>query len=97
MSRRVGTLKSRSRGNGDVPPTVFRHLAEEPKRLGRPFGDAVAGSNKRTFGENPAARKSSRVVFSVKRRLALNSFCLFSAACSMRVTFAGQLRLAGTI
>lgn len=76
---------------------VFRHLIEEPKRLGRPSGDAAAASNKRTLGENPAARKSSRVRFSVRRRLALNSLFLFSAAHSMRVTFAGQFRVIGKI
>jgi hypothetical protein len=70
---------------------------EEPKRPGRPSGDAVAASNKRTLGENPAARKLSRVMSSVKRRPALNSLCLFSAARSMRGTFAGQFRVVGKI
>jgi hypothetical protein len=89
--------ETRSRGRGDVAPTVFRHLVEELKRPGRPCDDAATVSNKRTFGENAAACKMSRVMFSVTRRLALNSSCLFSAACSMRVTFAGQFRVVGKI
>jgi hypothetical protein len=89
--------KTQSRGSGDVAPTVFRHLVEELKRLERPSDDAAAASNKRTFGENSAACKMSRVMFSVTRRFVLNSSCLFSAACSMRVTFADQFRVVGKI
>lgn len=78
-----------------VALTDLRHLVKEPKRLERPSGDAAVVSSKRTLGENPAACKSSRVMFSVKRRLALNS--LLSAACSMRVTFARHFRVIGKI
>lgn len=76
---------------------MFRHLIEEPKRLKRPSGEAAAASNKRTLDENPAARKSSRVMSRVKRRLVLNSLLLFSAAHSMRVTLSGQFRVIGKI
>jgi hypothetical protein len=94
MLRRVAT-KKRGRAAAPVAPTLLGHLVEEPKRPGRPSGDAAAASNKRPLGENPAARKLSRVMVSVNRRLALNSLCLFSAACAMRVTFAGQFRIVG--
>jgi hypothetical protein len=89
--------KKRGRAAAAVARTVLRHLVEEPKRLGRPSGDAATASNKRPLGENSAARKLSRVIVSVDRRLAMNSPCLFSAACSMRVTFAGRSHVVGKI
>jgi hypothetical protein len=98
MLRRVATHKTRSGGGGGVAPSVFRHLGEELKRPGASTrGAAEAGaaaSNKRTLGEIRAARRLSRM-FSPKRRLGLNSLCLCGAACSMRVTSAGQFRVIG--
>jgi hypothetical protein len=98
---RVDTQKTRSRRSGDVALTVFRRLGEELKRPGAsPRGAAemgAAASNKRTLDENCAAHKLSRVMFSAKRRLALNSLCLLGAVCSMRVTSAAQLRVIGKI
>jgi hypothetical protein len=100
MLRRVATRKTRL-GGGDVAPSVFRHLGEELKRPGTSArGAAEAGaaaSNKRTLGEIRAARRLSRVMFSPKRRLGLNCLCLFGAACSMRVTSAGQFGVVGKI
>jgi hypothetical protein len=89
--------QKRGRAASAGAPPLLRHLVEEPKRPGRPPGDGAAASNKRPLGENPAARKLSRVMVRVNRRLALNSLGLFSAACSMRVTFAGQFRVDGKI
>jgi hypothetical protein len=100
MLRRVATHKTRP-GGGDVAPSVFRHLGEELKRPGastRGAADAgSAASNKRTLGEIRAARRLSRVMFSPKRRHGLNCLCLFGAACTMRVTSAGQFRVVGKI
>lgn len=71
---------------------MFTHLCEGLKRpRGVPPGAGeigAAASNKRTLGENRAARTLSRVMFGAKRRLALSSLCRFGAACSMRATFA---------
>jgi hypothetical protein len=82
-------------------PTVFTHLCEGLKRPGtspRGTGEiGAAASNKRTLGENRAARTLSRVMFGAKRRLALSSLCRCGAACSIRVTFAGHVRVFGEI
>jgi hypothetical protein len=96
--RHVATRHLREKpGRAAIRATVFRHLIGNRSAWGRPSGDAAAASNKRTLGESPAARKSSPVIFGVKRRLALNSLFLFSAARSVQVTFAGQFRVIDVI